>query len=277
MTYYLSKSDWFNSSLSPEGMNLDMLNMEGRLENLLGPAIDRYSKGKTVIDLGCGTGLLGLRALEQGAKFVYFVEQDEQMVHILRNVLPKKLDRDRYSIIHKDIENLDHIDFTTEPQIAVSEFYGPRLFDEGYINYVKKIKTLFPNIISIPKKFIGKFYVCDIDYSHDIWPKNQDLIEHFKFMYREKGFAKYLNSFEKKELLGEISFDTQEGTFLNSVKFTFSENVNRMIVGEMIVENDELSYVYTHIGWICEAEDSGKSFEIYFDQDNFFNPYKKEL
>ena len=91
MAYYLSKSEWANSKIIPEGMNLDMLNQEGRLDLLLKPAIGAVAKGNTFIDLGCGTGLLGIHALEHGAEFVYFVEQDAQMIHILENVLPKKL------------------------------------------------------------------------------------------------------------------------------------------------------------------------------------------
>ena len=37
--YYLSKSDWHNMDYVPEGMNLQMLRNEDRLDKVLKPAI----------------------------------------------------------------------------------------------------------------------------------------------------------------------------------------------------------------------------------------------
>jgi predicted RNA methylase len=63
MTYYLNESEWMNSTNIPEGMNLDMLNGSNRLNTLLIPAIRNSVYDKIVIDLGCGTGILGLNAI----------------------------------------------------------------------------------------------------------------------------------------------------------------------------------------------------------------------
>ena len=131
MTYYLNESEWMNSRYVPEGMNLDMLNnLDSRLDALLIPAIRNSVYDKIVIDLGCGTGILGLNAINYGAKFVYFVERDPHMFHILENVISKKLSASQYKLINKDIEDLTVEDFDMgTPNITVSEFYGPRLFD----------------------------------------------------------------------------------------------------------------------------------------------------
>jgi 16S rRNA G966 N2-methylase RsmD len=85
MTYYLEKSEWYQMQNVPEGMVLDMINMEDRVEKVLYPAIETVAKNSIVLDAGCGTGLLGIYALAQGAKFVYFLEQNSQMYHILEN------------------------------------------------------------------------------------------------------------------------------------------------------------------------------------------------
>jgi predicted RNA methylase len=262
----------------PEGMNLDMLNQEGRLDLLLKPAISAVAKGNTIIDLGCGTGLLGIHALEQGADFVYFVEQDDQMVHILKNVLPKKIKNARYKIIHKDIEHLTKEDFDQNiPTIVASEFYGPRLFDEGYVNYSKHLRSLFSNLKFIPEIFLGKFYIIDIDYNQPIWPKDKTLIEYFHFMYREKAFGQYLQNINEKELVGEISFNANTQEFKNLLEFKYLKKENKILLGEMLINHNELTQLHTHIGWFLDKEDYKKVFQIYFDKDNYFNPIKKEI
>lgn len=41
-------------------------------------------EGKSIADLGCGTGILGIGAMLLGAKKVFFVDNDEKALHILR-------------------------------------------------------------------------------------------------------------------------------------------------------------------------------------------------
>ena len=103
MTYYGKQCEWSNSKIVPEGMNLQMLAMAGRLDKLLKPALTQVARNKIVVDLGCGTGVLGLHALSNGASFVYFVELDPQMFRILENVLPGKIKGNNYKLINKDI------------------------------------------------------------------------------------------------------------------------------------------------------------------------------
>ncbi len=44
-------------------------------------------KQKVIVDLGCGTGILGIGALLLGAKKVYFVDVDEEVVYIAKENL----------------------------------------------------------------------------------------------------------------------------------------------------------------------------------------------
>ena len=277
MTYYLEHSEWMNSVHVPEGMNLDMLNgLTDRLERLLKPALKRNSQDKIVIDLGAGTGVLGLYAIEHGAKFVYFVERDPQMFHILSNVMSKKLPADKFKLINKDIEELsiDDFDFGT-PDVVVSEFYGPRLFDEGYVNYTKHLRSFLPNCYFIPETF-EVFYLGTIDYSQPIWPEDQQLVEHFKFMYAEKGFARHIE-FDPDNYLGSILFDANKQTFDNMVEFSYDKNDEQLLVGKAIVKHDELTQYYTTLGWLMTAEDNGKKFRVYYDIPSYFNPRKIDI
>jgi Conserved hypothetical protein 95 len=267
-----------NSVHVPEGMNLDMLNnLSNRLETLLKPALARHSNDKVVIDLGAGTGVLGLFALESGAKFVYFVERDPQMFHILTNVLSKKLLADKFKLINKDIEELSIDDFDCgTPDVVVSEFYGPRLFDEGYVNYTKHLRSFLPDCYFIPETFEVEFYLVDIDYSQPIWPEDGELVDHFKFMYKEKGFARHME-FEGGEYVGSILFDANKQTFDNAVEFVYDKDTEKLLVGRAIVKHEELAQYYTVLGWLMTADDYDRKFRIYYDIPSYFNPRKIDI
>ena len=278
MTYYLNQSDWLNSMHVPEGMNLDMLNGHvNRLDTLLNPAIKDTVDNKIVIDLGCGTGILGINAINCGAKFVYLVERDPQMFHILENTIGKKLDPTLYKLINKDIEQLSVEDFDMgSPEIVVSEFFGPRLFDEGYVTYTKHIRSLFPECHFIPEKFKIDFYLNEIDYTQPIWPVERELIEHFKFMYKEKGFAKHILT-QKDKCIGSIEFNANTQTFNNTMQFTYLDKKELLLIGVAYIEHDTLEQDFSRFGWLLDETDTGKKFCVSIDIDNYYNPRKTEV
>lgn len=278
MTYYLQHSEWMSLLSAPEGMNLDMLNnLSNRLDALLKPMLSAHSKDNIVIDLGAGTGVLGLFALSQGATFVYFVERDPQMFHILSNVLPNKLPPGKFKLINKDIEDLTIDDFDCgTPDVVVSEFYGPQLFDEGYVNYTKHLRSFLPDCYFIPETFEVEFYLGDIDYSQPIWPEDSELIDHFKFMYKEKGFVRHME-LANGEYMGSILFDANKQTFDNAVEFVYDKNVEQLLVGKAIIKHKELTQYYTTLGWLMTADDCDRKFRIYYDIPSYFNPRKIDI
>lgn len=278
MTYYLEHSEWMNSLHVPEGMNLDMLNdLPNRLETLLKPALKQAAPNNIVIDLGAGTGILGMYALENGAEFVYFVERDPQMFHVLSNILPNKLDSSKFKLINKDIESLsiDDFDYGT-PNVVVSEFYGPRLFDEGYVNYTKHLRSFLPDCYFIPETFEVEFYLSEVDYTQPIWPNDTNLIEHFKFMYTEKGFAKHIN-FTSEEYISSITFNANKQTFDNSVELVYNQNADKLLIGKAMIKHGQLEQYYTTLGWLMTAEDRNKTFRVYYDIESYFNPRKIDI
>jgi len=90
--------------------------------------------GKVVADLGCGVGTLGIGALVLGAKKVYFVEIDKEVVSLLKknlkNVeqeLEKKFD---YVVVNKDIRSFDaKVDLVIQnPPFGVQKAHADRIF-----------------------------------------------------------------------------------------------------------------------------------------------------
>ena len=279
MTYYLEHSEWMNSLVVPEGMNLDMLAMPGRLDTLLKPALTQVARGNIVVDMGCGTGVLGLHAISNGAAFVYFIERDPQMFRILENVLPGKIQGSNYKLINKDIECLSVEDFDQGlPDFIISEFYGPRLFDEGYVNYTKHLRSFLPKCQFIPETFVVDFYLNDIDYSQPIWPADTSLIDHFKYMYREKGFAKHMD-IKLDDYLGSITFNANSQQFDNNVEFFYNSYLadDKLVVGKAIVKHREFTQYYSVIGWVMGSTDLNKKFRLYYDVEQYFNPRKVEI
>jgi putative methylase len=68
-------------------------------------------KGKVIVDLGCGTGILGIGALLLGAKRVVFVDNDKYAIEICRQNVAK-IESEDYSIgetefIDEDMESFD--------------------------------------------------------------------------------------------------------------------------------------------------------------------------
>lgn len=278
MTYYLKESEWYQSVNVPEGMNLDMLAMPGRLDTLLKPALDQVAANSIVVDLGCGTGVLGLHALSKGAAFVYFIERDPQMFHILKNVLPTKIGSSNYKLINKDIESLCIEDFDCGiPDVIISEFYGPRLFDEGYVNYTKHLRSFLPECQFIPETFKVDFYLNDIDYTQPIWPADSELIDHFKFMYREKGFAKHIDVNYSSNFLGTITFNANTQQFNNNLEFDYKIDSDQLLMGIASIEHTNLTQYYTVIGWVMDSTDVNKTFRVYYDVEQYFNPRKIEI
>jgi len=68
-----------------------------------------WLEGSTVMDLGCGTGMLGVAALLFGADHVTFVDNDETVLGPLAMMLEgaPRIHKDRWVIEEKGVEDLD--------------------------------------------------------------------------------------------------------------------------------------------------------------------------
>lgn len=241
----------------PEGMNLKMVDDDLRLNLAVKPALKNICANKIVIDLGCGTGILGLYALENGAKFVYFVEQDAYMIDILRNSLPKIIDPSRFKIIHKYAQNLTELDFENGiPDICVSELWGILLFDEGYYHCTHRLKKIFNNLIFIPEIFHLDVFECDPNFGNLPWPQTEtQLVEHYKYVYSTHGWSAFAVGSKKTidflnpKKIGEISYNANTGVFSNHLSAVVHPTNGKMInlAGKMI--SGGIEQPGTKFGW----------------------------
>lgn len=241
----------------PEGLYLDMINDQTRLDASIKPAIKDLCKDRVVIDLGCGSGVLGLYALEHGAKFVYFVEQNPNMVKILKDVLPTLIDNSKFEIIHSYCQNLrkEHFKRGT-PELCVSELIGTQLFDEGYYQCTAPLKRMFKDLIFVPDTFHLDIYQCDVDYNSPIWPQHEKhLVEHYKNMYSRIGWTHWFVGMDKEidflnpVKIGEIIYDANQGKFNNRVTKVIQPKEGVMINIRSFVYSNGIKEYGPLFGW----------------------------
>jgi len=68
----------------------------------------------TIADLGCGTGLLGIGAMILGAKKVFFLDSDENVLEIAKENLNQFTEMGESEFIHSDVN-----DFKTKVDVVV--------------------------------------------------------------------------------------------------------------------------------------------------------------
>ena len=262
------------------GMNLDMVNHPTRLVDVWKSSLNEIAKDKVVVDLGCGTGVLGMYALEQGAKFVYFVEGQDRMVALLEETLPTILPYNNYKIIHKNIFDLATEDFDLGvPDIVVSETIGAQIFEERYVSFCQHMKSLYKDLIFIPNFLEVEIRIAEIDHTKFPWPYNEpSLIEIYKNYYDKVNFFIFpgltgleqcdpeLINLEQTKLLGSIFYDAKTDKSNLSFNFEIDENKECLIycigkVSQDLVRTREC----THFGWYLNPKNSKGKYQLLFD------------
>lgn len=117
---------------------------------------------KTIVDLGCGTGILGISALLLGAKEVFFIDTDKDALSIAGSNIKGLEDnfqiRGRYHFIKKDIKH-DDINIKSDtliqnPPFGVKLRHADRLFLEKAVDISKVIYSMHK---SESEDFINNF------------------------------------------------------------------------------------------------------------------------
>jgi predicted RNA methylase len=117
--------------------------------------IDRNIAEKNILDIGCGTGILGIGAMLLGAKHVTFVEIDNSAIEILKNNIKKTEEeigqKFNYQVIHSDISSVNTIQteicicnppFGTKNKHVDREFLNMALKSSNIVYSFHKTSTL---------------------------------------------------------------------------------------------------------------------------------------
>lgn len=104
-------------------------------------------RGKVVLDVGAGSGVLTHLALAAGATHVYAVEHSELLQTLLGHMLRSALDAGRVTLLKKDATLLVPQDFAHgAPQVVVSELFSADLFREKVIEIHAALKKNLPGL-----------------------------------------------------------------------------------------------------------------------------------
>jgi len=98
--------------------------------------INGHILDKTIVDVGAGTGILGIGALLLGARFVYFVEKDRDAIDILeRNLHKFEIPKEKYAVI-----NADFMSFDQKTDVIISNPPFGRQSKEGrkFLRFLRK-------------------------------------------------------------------------------------------------------------------------------------------
>jgi len=113
-------------------------------------------KGKSVMDIGAGSGILGFFAAQAGAKVVYPVEASSmaEVVQLLADGNADKFPDCKFKVINKPLENIKDDEVDGKVDVLVSEPIGTFLFNERMIEtylcardrFLKPGGKMFPNV-----------------------------------------------------------------------------------------------------------------------------------
>ena len=143
-------------------------------------------KNKIIADLGCGTGILGIGCLLLEAGFVYFVDNDKEVLEILKENL-KKYNFKNYKIINKDIKDFNEaVDIVMQnPPFGTKVKHSDKIFLEKAFSIAKVIYSFHKTSTLRFVKAISKDTNFNITHSFDFkFPLKQTYNFHRKRIKR---------------------------------------------------------------------------------------------
>lgn len=146
------KLDYYFDSYSHYGIHEDMLQDKIRTKayELSMSRNKELFEGKVVLDVGCGTGILSMFAVNAGAKHVYAIEQANIYIKA-KEIIKLNNYQDKITIINGKIEEIELP--VEKVDIIISEWMGYALLYEGMFDsviyardkYLAKGGMLFPD------------------------------------------------------------------------------------------------------------------------------------
>lgn len=151
----MTSKDYYFDSYAHFGIHEEMLKDEVRTMTYRNSMIynKHIFKGKTVLDVGCGTGILSMFAAQAGAARVIGIECSNIAQHAEQIVKDNNLSH-VVTIVKGKVEEVELPDGITEVDIIISEWMGYCLFYESMLETVllARDKWLKPDGFLFPDK-----------------------------------------------------------------------------------------------------------------------------
>jgi len=166
------KSDYYWRSYAHFGIHEEMLKDEVRMRSYRNSILNNTHlfKGKVVLDVGCGTGIMSLYAAKAGAKKVYGIDYSDIVLHAQQIVKDNKLEH-IVTLIKGKVEEVELPGVEKGGvDIIISEWMGYCLLYESMLPTVlhARDKWLKPDGIILPDKAsIHLVAIEDADYKED--------------------------------------------------------------------------------------------------------------
>lgn len=129
-------------------------------------------EGKTVLDLGCGTGIFTVGALKLNAKSAIGVDIDEESIRTADNYVSEKLNFDNYEFISSNIDEFEAA-FSVDTVFQNPPFGSQKKASKGEdLKFIDKACQFNPSVIysfhmaSTRDFLIDYFYGKDLEISH---------------------------------------------------------------------------------------------------------------
>lgn len=150
----ISRIDWLND----DGVNLAMINDFTR--NLF---YDRIIKnnvaGRDVLDIGFGTGLLSMVALQHGARSVTAYESDVNRYVLGTQIIEKMGLGDKITLINQRFDHSHYVNF--DNYVVVTETVNGNIWQEGIFNSLPRL----PGQSFLPGKYFLNIYALEIPHA----------------------------------------------------------------------------------------------------------------
>ena len=146
-------------------------------------------EGKTVADLGCGTGTLGIGALLLGAEKVIFIDKDPEALDVLKHNLASVGIEESFDIIESDIKDLhDKVDIVIQnPPFGTREDHADKKFLEKAIEIADTIYSFHKTSTASFVKTFTKDQGFELTHRFDFdFPLKQTMEQHKKKIHRIK-------------------------------------------------------------------------------------------
>jgi protein arginine N-methyltransferase 1 len=160
----MTSKDYYFDSYAHFGIHEEMLKDEVRTLTYRNSMYHNRHlfKGKVVLDVGCGTGILCMFAAKAGAKKVIGIECSSIVEYAEKIVKANKLD-DVVTLIKGKVEEVTLPDGLEKVDIIISEWMGYCLFYESMLNTVlfARDKWLAPGGLIFPDR--ATLYICAIE------------------------------------------------------------------------------------------------------------------